>query len=100
MKLITAIIRPERLDELIDVVIGNGGRGLTATEVRGFGRQFAVGTPWADASRPIALLPKVRPDRRARPRRSVTRMYYLLERDTLGRLLGAIRWRGRVITAG
>jgi len=62
MKLITAIVRPEKLDELIDVVIGNGGRGLTATEVRGFGRQFAVDTPWTDASRPTALLPKVRLD--------------------------------------
>lgn len=65
MKLITAIIRPEKLDELIDVVIGNGGRGLTATEVRGFGRQFgqlATSTAWADASRPAALLPKIRLD--------------------------------------
>jgi nitrogen regulatory protein P-II 1 len=64
MKLITAIVRPEKLDELIDVVIGNGGRGLTVTEARGFGRQFGqlahasrAGTP---ASVKPALLPKVR----------------------------------------
>jgi nitrogen regulatory protein PII len=65
MKLITAIVRPERLDELIDVVIGNGGRGLTVTEVRGFGRQFgqlATSTAWTGASQPTALLPKVRLD--------------------------------------
>jgi nitrogen regulatory protein PII len=40
MKLITAIIRPEKLDEVIDAVLANHGRGLTATEVRGFGQQF------------------------------------------------------------
>jgi nitrogen regulatory protein P-II 1 len=72
MKLITAIIRPEKLDELIRVVIENGGHGLTATEVRGFGRQFgepAVRTVSADlgglglpANRTAALLPKVRLD--------------------------------------
>jgi nitrogen regulatory protein PII len=72
MKLITAIIRPEKLDELIQVVIDNGGHGLTATEVRGFGRQFgqlgagAMNTELGDlglsANRTPALLPKVRLD--------------------------------------
>src|ERR1700745_3612202 len=70
MKLITAIIRPDKLDELIQIVLENGGHGLTATEGRGFGRQFgepAVGTVTADlgglglpANRTAALLPKVR----------------------------------------
>jgi nitrogen regulatory protein PII len=72
MKLITAIIRPEKLDELIQVVIDSGGHGLTAAEVRGFGRQFgeppagavnadlgALGLP---ANRKAALLPKIRLD--------------------------------------
>jgi nitrogen regulatory protein P-II 1 len=40
MKLITAIMRPEKLDELIDVVVDSGAHGLTVTEVRGFGQQF------------------------------------------------------------
>lgn len=40
MKLITAIVRSEKLDGIIDAVIGNNGRGLTVTTVRGFGRQF------------------------------------------------------------
>ena len=39
MKLITAIMRPEKLDELINTVTGHGAHGLTVTEVRGFGRQ-------------------------------------------------------------
>jgi len=71
MKLITAIIRPEKLDELIDVVIDNKGHGLTVTEVRGFGRQFghlvAGRADGADAKatggaadRRVALLPKIR----------------------------------------
>lgn len=40
MKLITAVVKTEKLGELIDAVIDNGGRGLTATEAAGFGRQF------------------------------------------------------------
>jgi nitrogen regulatory protein P-II 1 len=40
MKLITALMRPEQLDELIDVVVDSGAHGLTVTEVRGFGQQF------------------------------------------------------------
>jgi nitrogen regulatory protein P-II 1 len=59
MKLITAIVRQEKLDELIDVVIGTGGRGLTVTEVRGFGRQLGQFGD-APASRTGVLLPKVR----------------------------------------
>jgi nitrogen regulatory protein P-II 1 len=72
MKLITAIIRPDKLDELIQLVLESGGHGLTVTEVRGFGRQFgepAVGTENADlgglglpANRTAALLAKVRLD--------------------------------------
>jgi nitrogen regulatory protein P-II 1 len=67
MKLITAIIRPEKLDELIDVVIDNKAHGLTVTEVRGFGRQFGqLASGQADApsswavDRTVALLPKIR----------------------------------------
>jgi nitrogen regulatory protein PII len=40
MKLVTAIVRPEKLDEIIDAVIDHKGRGLTVTTVRGFGQQF------------------------------------------------------------
>jgi len=72
MKLITAVVRSEKLDEVIDAVIGNNGRGLTVTTVRGFGRQFgelagrAVGPgaaagPGSFYPRPV-LLSKVRLD--------------------------------------
>ena len=65
MKLITAIARPERLDELVDTVIGNKGRGLTVSEVRGFGQQLGESTASSGGTtaRPgpkVALLPKVR----------------------------------------
>lgn len=69
MKLITAIIRPEKLDELIGAAIDNGVHGMTVTEVRGFGRQFgqlAVSKVNADLGLPEyhrpALLPKIRLD--------------------------------------
>jgi nitrogen regulatory protein P-II 1 len=70
MKLITAIMRPEKLDELIDVVVGSGAHGLTVTEVRGFGQQFGrlvASRGYADpscarraADRKAALLAKIR----------------------------------------
>lgn len=67
MKLITAMVRPEKLDELIGVVVDNGGHGLTVTEVRGFGRQFGdlpSGAVRAGlrGNRKAALLPKIRLD--------------------------------------
>lgn len=72
MKLVTAIVRTERLDELIDVVLAHNGHGLTVTQVRGFGRQFgerAAGAVAADTAtwslspdRRAVLLAKVRLD--------------------------------------
>lgn len=67
MKLITAIVKPDKLEELISTLVDCGARGLTVTEVRGFGRQYgqlatahgATGMP--DWQR-IALLPKIRLD--------------------------------------
>jgi nitrogen regulatory protein PII len=61
MKLITAIVRPEKLDELIGDLIDHRARGLTVTEVRGFGRQLGqlAGPPVLPG---VALLPKIRLD--------------------------------------
>jgi hypothetical protein len=47
MKLITAIIRPEKLDELIEALVDHRVHGLTVSEVRGFGRQFGEPAPGA-----------------------------------------------------
>ena len=68
MKMITAIVRPEKLDELVGVLIDRQVHGLTVSEVRGFGRQFGQPAHGADidlglpAARKAALLPKVRLD--------------------------------------
>jgi len=67
MKLITAIVRPERLDELIGTLIDHRAHGLTVSEVRGFGRQFGhpvAGLPdlGLPSDRKAALLPKIRLD--------------------------------------
>ena len=68
MKLITAIIRPEKLDELIPALTDQGARGLTVTDVRGFGRQYGrlAGAATRVTGRPgehmVVLLAKVRLD--------------------------------------
>jgi nitrogen regulatory protein PII len=61
MKLITAIVRPEKLDELIDALVDNRAHGLTVTEVRGFGRQFGQLAAGAGRSQ-VTLLHKIRLD--------------------------------------
>jgi|SRR6266566_9599090 nitrogen regulatory protein P-II 1 len=62
MKLITAIVRPETLDEVVRVVTGSGARGLTATEVLGFGQQHGHLSTHRNEDSDPALLPKVRLD--------------------------------------
>ena len=39
MKLVTAIIKPFKLDEVREALSGMGVQGITVTEVKGFGRQ-------------------------------------------------------------
>jgi nitrogen regulatory protein PII len=39
MKLVKAIIRPEKVSEVKDALVGIGLKGMTVTEVKGFGRQ-------------------------------------------------------------
>ena len=39
MKLVTAIIKPFKLDEVREALSGIGVQGITVTEVKGFGRQ-------------------------------------------------------------
>ncbi len=60
MKLITAIVRADMLDELVPVLIASRVPGLTVTEVRGFGRQY--GQLAGQAASATGLLPKVRLD--------------------------------------
>jgi nitrogen regulatory protein PII len=67
MKLITAVLKPEKLDALVESVVDAGARGLTVTEVRGFGQQYGQLTVARTAAgvsgeRQTALLPKIRLD--------------------------------------
>jgi len=61
MKLSTAIVRPDKLDELIGTLVDNQAHGLTVAEVRGFGRQFGQLDAGADVSR-VTLMHKIRLD--------------------------------------
>ena len=60
MKLITAIIKPSRLDAALDAVTQAGASGLTVTEVRGYGRQKGKTEVYRGAEYEVKLLPKVR----------------------------------------
>lgn len=60
MKLIVAIIKPFRLDEVKTALIGMGVQGLTVTEVRGFGRQRGHTEVYRGAEYKIDFVPKLR----------------------------------------
>ena len=60
MRLITAVIKPFKLDEVKDALKTNGITGITATEVRGFGRQGGHTETYRGAEYQIDFVPKVR----------------------------------------
>ena len=60
MKLITAVIKPSRLDSVLDAVTDAGASGLTVTEVRGYGRQKGKTEVYRGAEYAVKLLPKVK----------------------------------------
>ena len=60
MKMIVAIIKPSRLDAVLDAVTDAGVAGLTVTEVRGYGRQKGKTEVYRGAEYEVRLLPKVR----------------------------------------
>ena len=66
MKLVTGIIQPQMLAEVIDAVTVRGARGLTSSEVHGFGQQYGQQSAHEQAhwgpGRQAALLPKIRVD--------------------------------------
>src|SRR3546814_2280678 len=65
MKLIMAVIKPFKLDEVREVLTELGVQGLTATEVKGFGRQKGQTEIYRGAEYAVSFLPtpKVAPDR-------------------------------------
>ena len=60
MKLIIAVIKPSRLDVVLDAVTEAGASGLTVTEVRGYGRQKGKTEVYRGAEYEVKLLPKVK----------------------------------------
>ncbi|NDE67717.1 MAG: P-II family nitrogen regulator, partial [Actinobacteria bacterium] len=60
MKLITAIIKPFKLDEVKDALKAANVTGITVTEVRGFGRQGGHVETYRGAEYKVDLIPKVR----------------------------------------
>jgi nitrogen regulatory protein P-II 2 len=60
MKLITAIIKPSRLDPVLEALKDVGVGGLTVSEVRGFGRQKGKTEVYRGAEYEVKLLPKVK----------------------------------------
>jgi nitrogen regulatory protein P-II 2 len=60
MKFIVAIIKPSRLDAVLDAVTEAGASGLTVTEVRGYGRQKGKTEVYRGAEYEVKLLPKVK----------------------------------------
>ncbi len=60
MKLVTAIIKPFKLDDVRGALTGLGVNGMTVTEVKGFGRQKGHTEVYRGAEYTVNLLPKVK----------------------------------------
>lgn len=60
MKLISAIIRPFKLDEVREALGAAGVSGITVTEVKGFGRQKGHTELYRGAEYVVDFLPKIR----------------------------------------
>lgn len=60
MKIITAIIKPFKLDEVREALTDLGVLGMTSTEVKGYGRQKGHSEIYRGAEYIVAFLPKVK----------------------------------------
>lgn len=60
MKLVTAIIKPFKLEDVKSALEGRGIHGLTVSEVSGFGRQKGHTEVYRGAEYTVDLVPKVR----------------------------------------
>ena len=58
--LVTAVIKPHKLDEVKDALKAIGVTGLTVTEVKGFGRQGGKTETYRGAEYTVDFLPKVK----------------------------------------
>ncbi len=60
MKLVTAIIKPFKLDDVRNALSDIGVQGMTVTEVKGFGRQKGHAELYRGAEYVVDFLPKVK----------------------------------------
>ena len=60
MKLVTAVIKPFRLDDVRDALAQIGVKGMTVTEVKGFGRQKGHTELYRGAEYAVDFLPKIK----------------------------------------
>ncbi|MEA5154729.1 P-II family nitrogen regulator [Raineyella sp.] len=60
MKLVTAIIKPHRLDPVKDALIALGVSGMTISEVAGYGRQRGHSEVYRGAEYTVDFVPKIR----------------------------------------
>ncbi|BDM63476.1 nitrogen regulatory protein P-II 1 [Shewanella sp. NFH-SH190041] len=60
MKLVSAIIKPFKLDDVREAIAGVGIEGMTVTEVKGFGRQKGHTELYRGAEYQVDFLPKVK----------------------------------------
>ena len=60
MKLVVAVIKPFKLDEVKEALRGIGVNGLTATEAQGFGRQRGHTEVYRGAEYQVDFVPKVK----------------------------------------
>jgi nitrogen regulatory protein P-II 1 len=60
MKLVTAIVKPHRLDEVKEALRDAGIQGLTTTDVEGFGRQRGHSEVYRGAEYQVDFVPKIR----------------------------------------
>ena len=60
MKLITAIIKPFRLDDVREALSATGVQGMTVTEVKGYGRQKGHTEIYRGAEYAVSFLPKIK----------------------------------------
>jgi nitrogen regulatory protein P-II 1 len=60
MKKIEAIIRPHKLEDIREALMESGFKGMTVTEVQGFGRQKGHAETYRGAEYKIEFLPKIK----------------------------------------
>jgi nitrogen regulatory protein P-II 2 len=60
MKLITAIVKPFKIDDVRDALAGVGIQGMTVTEVKGFGRQKGHTELYRGAEYNVDFMPKIK----------------------------------------